>query len=146
MRLLDRAGALDESIRRRNIGIKMQKTILLVEDNEKYAEVIKLHLERGGHKIQVVYDGETALQKVGEVDPDIIFLDVMLPGMDGIAVCEKLKSDPDLKTIPVVMLTGRTHMKDVNSALSAGAEDYITKMSDIEAIWAQIDEKIERFT
>ncbi len=77
---------------------------------------------------------------------DIIFLDVMLPGMDGIAICEKLKSNPDLKTIPVVMLTGRTDMKDVNSALRAGAEDYITKVNDIEAIWAQIDEKIERFT
>ncbi len=124
----------------------MQKNILLVEDNEKYAEVIRLHLERDGHRVHIVYDGETALRKVGQVGADIIFLDVMLPGMDGIAVCEKLKSDPDLKTIPVVMLTGRTDMKDVNSALSAGAEDYITKMSDIETIWAQIDEKIERFT
>ena len=124
----------------------MQKTILLVEDNERYAEVIRLYLERDGHRVHIVYDGETALRKVGQVGADIIFLDVMLPGMDGIAVCEKLKSDPDLKTIPVVMLTGRTDMKDVNSALSAGAEDYITKMSDIETIWAQIDEKIERFT
>ncbi len=123
----------------------MQKTILLVEDNEQYAEVIKLHLERAGHKAHIAYDGETALQSVGGIKPDIIFLDVMLPGMDGITVCAKLKGDPDLMAIPVVMLTGRTAVKDVDEALRAGAEDYISKLDDIETIWAQIDEKIERY-
>ena len=123
----------------------MQRTILLVEDNKQYAEVIKLHLEQAGHKIHITHDGETALQSVKEVGPDIIFLDVMLPGMDGIAVCTKLKGDPDLKAIPVVMLTGRTAVKDVDEALRAGAEDYISKLDDIETIWAQIDEKIERY-
>ncbi len=123
----------------------MPKTILLVEDNKQYAEVIKLHLEGAGHKVHIAYDGETALKSVKEVGPDIIFLDVMLPGMDGIAVCAQLKGNPDLKAIPVVMLTGRTEMKDVDEALRAGAEDYISKMDDIETIWAQIDEKIERY-
>lgn len=110
MRLLDRAGALDESFQRRSIGPKMQRTILLVEDNEKYAEVIKLHLERAGHRVHIAYDGETALHSVGGIKPDIIFLDVMLPGIDGIAVCAKLKGNPDLKAIPVVVLTGRMEM------------------------------------
>lgn len=123
----------------------MQKTISLVEDNEQYAEVIRLHLERAGHKIHIAHDGETALQSVGGIKPDIIFLDVMLPGMDGIAVCAKLKGDPDLKAIPVVMLTRRTAVKDIDEALRAGAEDYISKLDDIETIWAQIDEKIERY-
>ena len=123
----------------------MQKTIFLVEDNEQYAEVIRLHLERAGHKVHIAYDGETALQSVEGIKPDIIFLDVMLPSMDGITVCAKLKGDPDLKAIPVVMLTGRTEIKAVNEALRAGAEDYISKLDDIETIWAQIDEKIERY-
>ena len=123
----------------------MQRTILLVEDNEQYAEVIRLHLERAGHRIHIAHDGETALQSVKELGPDIIFLDVMLPGMDGFAVCAKLKGNPDLKAIPVVMLTGRTAVKDVDEALRAGAEDYISKLDDIGTIWAQIDEKIERY-
>jgi len=123
----------------------VQKTIFLVEDNEQYAEVIRLHLEQAGHKIHIAHDGETALQSVGGIKPDIIFLDVMLPGIDGITICAKLKGDPDLKAIPVVMLTGRTAVKDVDEALRAGAEDYISKLDDIETIWAQIDEKIERY-
>jgi len=123
----------------------VQKTILLVEDNKQYAEVIKLHLEQAGHRVHIAYDGETALQSVGGIKPDIIFLDVMLPGMDGITVCAKLKGNPDLMAIPVVMLTGRTAVKDVDEALRAGAEDYISKLDNIETIWAQIDEKIERY-
>jgi len=65
----------------------MPKTIFLVEDNEQYAEAIRLHLERAGRQIHVACDDETALQKIREVEPDIIFLDVILPGIDGIAVC-----------------------------------------------------------
>jgi len=123
----------------------MKKTILLVEDNRQYAEVIKLHLKGAGHKVHIAYDGETALQQIREVEPAIIFLDMMLPGIDGIVVCTKLKADPDLRKIPIVMLTGRTEMKVVNEALQAGAVDYISKADQIESIWNNITEKIERY-
>lgn len=83
-------------------------------------------------------DGEDALEMAVEEIPDLILLDIMMPGMDGFTVCEKLKSAPETKSIPVVFMTGKTDKEDKNKGLALGAIDYIFKPFDIEDIRVRI--------
>jgi CheY-like chemotaxis protein len=120
----------------------MQGKILLVEDNEVYAKIIKVCLEESGHEVHVFQDGESALKNVEKIMPHAILLDIILPGISGIVVCKKLKENPALRSIPVIMLTAKSEAGIVQSAIRAGANDYITKNNDIETVWQEIEEKI----
>lgn len=102
--------------------------ILIVEDEPSIRELVKMALEDAG--FSAVYeadDGETALQEVRRVQPDLILLDLMLPGIDGLTVCRKLKSEEDTRHIPIIMLTAKSEESDVVLGLEMGACDYITK-------------------
>ncbi|MFC1484135.1 response regulator transcription factor [Candidatus Neomarinimicrobiota bacterium] len=120
----------------------MKGKILLVEDNEVYAKVIKVCLEESGHEVYLVGDGESALDSAKKIMPNAILLDIMLPGINGIAVCKKFKADATLHSVPIIMLTAKSEAKDVQTAINAGADDYITKNNDIETVWREIEEKI----
>jgi CheY-like chemotaxis protein len=120
----------------------MKGKILLVEDNEIYAKIIKVCLEESGHEVHVLQDGESALDNVGKIMPHAILLDIMLPGINGIVVCKKIKENPSLRSIPVIMLTAKSEAGIVKAAIKAGADDYITKNNDIETVWKEIEEKI----
>jgi CheY-like chemotaxis protein len=120
----------------------MKGKILLVEDNEVYAKVIKVCLEASDHEVHVATDGESALNRVKQIMPHAILLDIMLPGINGIAVCKRLKEDPDLRHVPIIMLSAKSEIRDVEAAIKAGDDDYITKNNDIESVWHEIDEKI----
>lgn len=102
--------------------------ILIVEDEPSIRELVKMALEDAGFSaVYEASDGETALQEVRRVQPDLILLDLMLPGIDGLTVCRKLKSEEDTRHIPIIMLTAKSEESDVVLGLEMGACDYITK-------------------
>ena len=101
--------------------------ILVVDDEEDIRELVELNLSHEGFKVLLCETGEEALEKAGSELPDLIILDLMLPGIDGLEVCKKLKSNMKTENIPVVMLTAKGEESDVVTGLEVGADDYITK-------------------
>ncbi|MDD5038194.1 MAG: response regulator transcription factor [Dehalococcoidales bacterium] len=100
------------------------KTVLVVDDDVKTVELVKLYLNRDGYKVLTAYDGIEALRLAREARPDLIVLDLMLPGMDGLKVCQTLRKESD---VPIIMLTARTTEDDKLTGLNLGADDYMTK-------------------
>src|SRR4030042_3998681 len=100
------------------------KKILVGDDDAKTVELVKLYLNRDGHKVLVAYNGTEALRLAREIRPDLIFLDLMLPGLDGLEVCSTLRAESD---VPIIMLTARTGEQDRLSGLDLGADDYVAK-------------------
>src|SRR5262249_3303217 len=105
----------------------MSRTVLLVDDDEDNLRILTSFLLRRGYEVRIARDGSTALASVRQQRPDVILLDVMMPGMDGMQVLDHLKLDPKTASIPVVMVTARTQDEDVLAGYQSGAEYYITK-------------------
>jgi two-component system phosphate regulon response regulator PhoB len=101
--------------------------VLLIEDSKTQAAQIKATLESVGLQVRVAYDGQEGLREVIERRPDLIVLDVKLPGMDGFQVCRRLKRTPETQTIPIIMLTEKDGAQATMSGIQAGADDYIPK-------------------
>ncbi|MGC4853330.1 response regulator transcription factor [Micromonospora sp. DT4] len=102
----------------------MNARVLIAEDDEKQAELVRRYLEREGHTVVVVGDGRAALEQVRQHPPELLILDVMMPKVDGLDVCRILRRESDL---PVLMLTARTTEEDLLLGLDLGADDYMTK-------------------
>jgi len=100
------------------------KRVLVVDDDAKTMELVKLYLNRDGYKVLTAYDGVEALRLAREAHPDLIVLDLMLPGIDGLEVCRTLRGESD---VPIIMLTARTTDEDKLTGLGLGADDYVTK-------------------
>ena len=100
------------------------KRVLVVDDDVKTVELVKLYLNRDGYRVLTSYDGVDALHLARESRPDLIVLDLMLPGMDGLEVCRTLRSESD---VPIIMLTARTTDEDKLTGLGLGADDYVSK-------------------
>jgi DNA-binding response OmpR family regulator len=100
------------------------RRVLVVDDDLKTVELVKLYLNRDGYKVLAAYDGVEALRLARESRPDLIVLDLMLPGMDGLEVCRTLRGESD---VPIIMLTARTTDEDKLTGLGLGADDYVTK-------------------
>lgn len=100
------------------------KRILVVDDDVKTVDLVKMYLERDGHAVLTAYNGLSALQTFREQQPDLVVLDVMLPGMDGVTICRTLRAESE---VPIIMLTARTRDEDKLTGLDTGADDYITK-------------------
>ncbi|MEE9466526.1 MAG: response regulator [Candidatus Neomarinimicrobiota bacterium] len=124
----------------------MNKTILLIEDDDYFSSVIKIHLDKQGLDVHIAPDAETGMALLPKINPALILLDVMLPGIDGFAACLKIKSDPQLKKFPVIMLTGKSKIKDIDKAFEVGADDYITKSSAIHILLQTLNAKIEQYS
>jgi two-component system alkaline phosphatase synthesis response regulator PhoP len=106
-------------------GITMSsRRILVVDDDVKTVELVKLYLNRDGYKVITAYDGIEALDLARKSHPDLIVLDLMLPGCDGLEICRTLKNESD---VPIIMLTARTTEDDKLTGLNLGADDYMTK-------------------
>ena len=103
------------------------ETILLVEDERDIQDLLKFHLEREHLSVIAADTGEEALRGLKAHKPDLILLDLMLPGIDGLEVCRRLKAQPDTRDIPVIMLTAKDSEADIISGLEMGAADYVTK-------------------
>jgi DNA-binding response OmpR family regulator len=100
------------------------KRVLVVDDDVKTVELVKLYLNRDGYRVMTAYDGIEALRLAREGRPDLIVLDLMLPGMDGLEVCRTLRKESD---VPIIMLTAMTTDQDKLNGLELGADDYMTK-------------------
>ncbi len=109
------------------MGNKMKNTVLVVEDEHDIRELLEYNLTRDGFNVRAVETGEQALSAVTTMPPDLILLDLMLPGIDGLQVCRKLKSDAATANIPILMLTAKDEETDVVTGLELGADDYVTK-------------------
>ena len=103
------------------------KKILLVDDKEEVRLLVKTTLEDSEYEFHSAASGKEALKKTFTIKPDLIFLDVMMPGMDGFEVCQKIKSDPSTKKIMVVMLTSKGQRTDLSKGEKCGADAYFIK-------------------
>jgi two-component system alkaline phosphatase synthesis response regulator PhoP len=101
--------------------------ILVIEDEADILEVIQYNLEREGNKVIACRNGEQGLSRIRTDNPDLVILDLMLPGMDGVEVCRQVKSDPVTRAIPVIMVTAKAEESDIVLGLGIGADDYIAK-------------------
>lgn len=102
-------------------------TVLVVDDERDILELIRYNLEKEQFTVQTVETGEDALRLARETGPDLIILDIMLPGMNGTEVCKRLKSDQQSRDIPVLMLTAKSSSSDMVNGLELGADDYVAK-------------------
>lgn len=105
----------------------MERRVLLIEDEPHLIEAIRFILIRGGWAVQTHSDGATAMARIREARPDVLVLDVMLPGRSGFDILDELRADPDLAALPVLMLTAKGQSKDRDLALALGANGYLTK-------------------
>ena len=121
-----------------------RKKILIVEDEEDIAELLRHNLARERFEASVARDGEEALKLIARDPPSLVLLDLMLPGMDGLAVCRALKSSPATAAIPVVMLTARGEESDIVAGLELGADDYITKPFSMKVLLARVKAVLRR--
>lgn len=121
-----------------------KKKIMVVDDEADIRELIKFNLEKEGFDVVPVSDGETALEEARLRQPDLILLDVMLPGIDGIEVCFKLKSDSAFKSIPIVMLSAKSDESDQLVGLKIGADDYLVKPFSPKVLVAKISAILRR--
>ncbi len=122
----------------------MRKTILIIEDDEYFSSILKIHLEKQQWIVQIAPDAETGLEQIAKKPPTLVLMDVMLPGMDGFDACLKIKSDPELKHIPVIMLTGRSKIKHVDHAFEVGADDFVIKSSSLDKLLVELTHKIDK--
>jgi len=122
-----------------------KEKILIVEDEEDIQELIRYNLEKEGYKnLKVVDSGEKAIESLKTFSPDIILLDLMLPGMDGLAVCRSIKGSPESVTIPVIMLTAKSEETDIIIGLEMGADDYVAKPFSNKVLIARIKSVLRR--
>jgi CheY-like chemotaxis protein len=106
---------------------QMSWSVLIVDDEPMTQDLLRLMLEPAGFRVTGADHGLEALQKVQEKKPDIMILDVMMPHMDGIAVCKEIRRNPETADLPIVMLSGKTHLNAVEEGLEAGANRYLPK-------------------
>lgn len=106
---------------------KQQPTILIVDDNQANLELLQAYMEDVDCRIITAYDGPEALEKVQAEMPDLVLLDIMMPKMSGFEVCKKIKTNPQTENIPVIMVTALTEFGDIELAIEAGAEDFLSK-------------------
>jgi len=117
------------------------KRVLVVDDDAKTVELVKLYLNRDGYRVLTAYDGVESLRLARESRPDLIVLDLMLPGMDGLEVCRTLRDESD---VPIIMLTARTMDEDKLTGLGLGADDYVTKPFSPRELAARVGAVLRR--
>ncbi len=113
-------------------------TVLVIDDQENIIEFIKLGLKYEGFLVKSELDGLQGLAAAQRINPDLIILDVMLPGIDGLEVCQRLRANPTTQDIPILMLTAKDDVRDRIAGLDTGADDYLTKPFSFEELVARI--------
>ena len=115
-----------------------KRKVLIVDDEPSIAKILRKQLEVAGFEVTVAVDGEDGLAKVREWKPELVLLDVMLPKINGHEVCKTLKADPELKGIPVIMLTAKTQRQDQDLAQQQGADAFLTKPFQLAELLAKV--------
>ena len=101
--------------------------ILIADDNEQNRELLEAYLADADYEIAMAVDGHSTLEQVAEFQPDIVLLDIMMPRLSGYEVCQRLKADPKTHDIPILMVTALNEMGDIEKAVAAGCDDFLTK-------------------
>ena len=114
------------------------ESILVVDDEEDIVELVQYNLIKAGFKVDCLMSGREVIPTVRRVLPDLVVLDLMLPGMDGLELCSALKNDPKTRGIPIVMLTAKGSESDIVKGLDMGADDYVTKPFSPKVLLARI--------
>lgn len=122
----------------------MANKILVVDDEEYIVELLEINLKQHGYETICAYSGMEALEQAHKTRPDLILLDIMMPGMDGLETCRKLREDRELKKIPIIMLSAKSEETDKVIGLGVGADDYITKPFGIRELLARIKVALRR--
>jgi len=123
----------------------MNKTrLLLIEDEEDIAALIKLQAELAGYKLHVEVDGLNGYMAAEREKPDLVILDIMLPGLNGLDVCRKIKSNPELKDTPIIIISAKSEELDVVLGLELGADDYVAKPFSTKVLLSRIKAVLRR--
>ena len=127
-------------------GLDMAKEkILVVEDEEAIQELIRYNLNKEGFdRVRLCDSGEAALAQAAEFKPDLILLDLMLPGIDGLSVCRRLRRDARTAAVPIIMLTAKSEESDIVTGLEVGADDYLAKPFSPKVLIARIKSVLRR--
>jgi DNA-binding response OmpR family regulator len=118
---------------------KAMARILVAEDEKQIADMIAFKLTSGGHQVIRAQDGEQAMTLAKGELPDLIMLDAMMPGLSGFEVLRRLKADPALRSVPVIMVTAKGHERDVLSGFRGGAVDYVVKPFSLKELAARVE-------
>lgn len=121
-----------------------KEKILIVDDEPDILELVRFNLAKEGYEVTCAASGEEALKSARGFSPDLVILDLMLPGIDGLDVCRELKSDSKTSSIPVIMLTAKGSEADVVAGLELGADDYITKPFSPRVLLARVKAVVRR--
>ena len=119
----------------------MARSVLIIEDDHNIADLLRLYLEKDGYEVRIAADGLKGMEAFRKEKPDLILLDVMLPGMDGWAVCRAIRAED--KT-PIIMLTAKSETEDKVFGLKQGADDYITKPFEMKEVLARMEAVLRR--
>jgi DNA-binding response OmpR family regulator len=122
----------------------MKKKILLVEDDTSAIRITSYKFEQSGYEVLVALNGLEGVKKAHDDEPDLIILDVMLPGLDGFQVCRQLKSDSQTARIPILMVSAKAQKVDVSTGLKVGADDYVTKPVDLSKLVDRVESLLAR--
>src|SRR5579883_3064110 len=125
-------------------GQESAPTVLVIDDQENIVEFIKLGLKYEGFLVEAAADGPQGLAAAQRINPDLIILDIMLPVMDGLEVCRRLRANPTTQDIPILMLTAKDEVHDRVTGLDTGADDYLTKPFDFEELVARVKAILRR--
>jgi DNA-binding response OmpR family regulator len=119
----------------------MSRKVLIVEDDKNIADLLRIYLEKEQMECELAGDGVTGVEKFQQFQPDLVLLDIMLPGMDGWGVCKKIR---ETSKVPVIMLTAKGELEDKVSGLEMGADDYITKPFEMKEVLARVHAVLRR--
>jgi phosphate regulon transcriptional regulator PhoB len=122
----------------------MPKKILVVDDEKNIVDLIAYNLEKEGYATMKTYDGESALELIKAKKPDLVILDLLLPGIGGLEVCKFLRRDAETETIPIIMLTAKGEQIDKILGLEMGADDYVTKPFNVRELIARVRAVLRR--
>ena len=122
-----------------------QKKILVVDDEKDIVELISYNLEQEGFAVIKAYDGQMAWERVKTAKPDLVVLDLMIPGIHGLEVCKLIRRDAATETLPIIMLTAKSDQVDKILGLELGADDYVTKPFNIRELIARIRAVLRRY-
>ena len=121
-----------------------KKHIVIIDDELDILELLRYNLDKIGYKTTCLFDGESAIKEIRESIPDLILLDLMLPGIDGLDVCRILKNSEQTAKIPIIMITAKGEDTDVVKGLEIGADDYVTKPFSLKVLFARVNALIRR--
>ena len=119
----------------------MAISVLVIEDDRNIAELLQLYLEKEGYAVTVAADGLQGVEKFRNIGPDLVLLDIMMPGLDGWEVCKRIRQE---SACPVIMLTAKSEVDDKIQGLKTGADDYITKPFEMKEVLARIEAVLRR--